>query len=351
MNKEDLFSKLPRPKETDKILLLTHTDMDAAGAVVILKNLYKNVEVRFCSNGTMDCDILSTVGIQVEPSKYDFIIACDISCSEDTACHLNRVGAKEKFVLLDHHSTALNLNKNSWAVVQPALIDDSYRKSYYGDCDGCSSGTSLMYDYMSYIGRENDYANPDFIREMTHAIAVYDTWDWFNVFGGKENPDNDLPRDLAKLCDALGINFFTDTMYEKSLAKDSPLICETDKMFIKVNQSKMDDYVRRLEHNFYDGELTLEYKTYDVVYTWTGNYLSATFDRMQTLYPDADIYIIDYGLGITIRSNKPDIDVGKIVSWLGGGGHPGAGGFQIPLQTLENNLSSSMRGHLTYYIE
>lgn len=44
MKKKDIFDGLLCPNETDKILLLTHTDLDAAGAVIALKNAFNKVD-------------------------------------------------------------------------------------------------------------------------------------------------------------------------------------------------------------------------------------------------------------------------------------------------------------------
>lgn len=50
---------------------------------------------------------------------------------------------------------------------------------------------------------------------------------------------------------------------------------------------------------------------------------------MRETYPEIDLFIINYGTGISIRSDKENINVGKIVKTFGGGGHKGSGGFKL----------------------
>ena len=57
---------------------------------------------------------------------------------------------------------------------------------------------------------------------------------------------------------------------------------------------------------------------------------------MRQNYKDADIYIINYGSGLSFRASRDDLHVGELCKRLGGGGHKGAGGMKIAKDMLYN---------------
>ena len=57
---------------------------------------------------------------------------------------------------------------------------------------------------------------------------------------------------------------------------------------------------------------------------------------MKENYADTDIYIINYGNGLSFRVTREDINIGQLVTLWGGGGHPGAAGVKIPGELIDN---------------
>lgn len=341
MTKKALFNKFKNINPNDKILLLTHTDLDGDGPAILLKLLFPNVTVQHCANNTMSYDIKNAVCNKDINVLYDTIIVTDISCTEKDAEKINKNPNNKKLILLDHHTTALYLNKYKWACVQNEIIEDSFRKDYYPkNSNGLSSGTSLLYDFLEYKGYDS-YINKPLVKTFVHLIATYDTWDWNTIFNKNEK---------FTILNTLH-NIYGDNMFEKEMIKkltnpnETNLFSELDTIILNIEQNRIDDYLERIKKCIHTGNIEINGKHHSIVFCNSNNYPMETFEMMKTQYPDYDLYLINYGTGLSIRSEKDDIDVGALTKQFGGGGHKGAGGVKIKsdllIDTIEKTLGSS----------
>jgi oligoribonuclease NrnB/cAMP/cGMP phosphodiesterase (DHH superfamily) len=123
--KKEQFSKLRKLNKDDKILLLTHTDMDGSTKIV-MDQMFDNVDVWHCNNNAMSYLIKKAVTTEVA-DEYDAIVVTDISCNKEDAEIINNSPNKNKLTLLDHHPTATHLNQYPWAVVEVNVVEDSFR--------------------------------------------------------------------------------------------------------------------------------------------------------------------------------------------------------------------------------
>lgn len=370
MTSHELFSGLKRLKATDRVLLLTHTDADGAGPEILLRYTIgsKNLTVKHLNNGVMSQEIRNAVCSDIA-YDYDTIIACDISCSkEDTEIiAANRNSAK--LIILDHHLTSCHLNcYPMFAVSYSGMVDDSFRAPLFQNCghEGLSSGTSLMYDYLHYVGLVDKDCNPNefspneaVLREIVHLIATYDTWDWVNCFD--KNPRY---REFNRLFDIYGNDYYVSIMYNKALdgfdkaiygmipvldinVGNAFLLSETDELVLAIDESKRKAYLEQAKSAIHTGSLTLKNgRTYSIAYANNNKFTSEVFELMKQLYPDIDLYVINYGSGISMRSMKNDIDVSEIVKQYKGGGHLGAGGFKIPMDNIIETLEKTMDANI-----
>lgn len=345
MTIHELFSKLPKPDRNSKIKLLTHTDMDGSGASIVLRSIFDDVEIKHCSNAVMSEEIKNA--ILDEESNFDWIFACDISCNETDAEIINNHPNSKKLILLDHHITAMSLNKYDWACVEPKLIKDSYRAKLYTTPDtGLSSGTSLVYDFMEYCDLTRYISDIDFLKTIVHMIAAYDTWDWVNHFG--KNPDFDT---LSTLFDI----YMSDRFEEKILNKintpktDSTkeLFDDIDRLLLDIEHDKIDIYLKGIEKAFTTGTIKIQNVDYSIVFCTSDKYLQETFEHMKAILPDYDIYLINYGNGIGLRATKDEINVGMIAKEFGGGGHPGAAGVKIPFAYQVDIIEKTFSANIT----
>lgn len=330
----EAFATLPKIKPDMKVLLLTHTDTDGEGPVILLRLILgtENIDVKHCSNNSMSFDIGTTVQDSTIMNQYDLVIATDISCNEMTETFINRSKNTNKFVLLDHHASAQFLDRNPWACVEPYVLNDSFRANDYIDYEpykGHSSSTSLMYDYLEYCDMFTPLSKPalDTVKEFVRMVVAYDTWEWDEIFNREPKYEQ-----LDKLFELYGSEIFTKRILQK-ISNHDISFDETDKLMLDIDKSKSEAYVRNLESKFSTGNMKLSDGTYaSIVYVGATNYLQDVFERMKALYPDTDLYIVSYGAGISVRTVKPEYNLSEFLGKLGGGGHPGAGGISIPFQ-------------------
>ena len=342
--KEELFSKLPKVKKTDKVIILSHTDLDGSGAIIVANLVFHNCSHIHCGNAEMSEKIYDCISLINKDKLYDFVIATDISVNEETAVKINEeFGDCNNFVILDHHKTALHLNNYDWAVVEPELVKDSFRAKYYdleSDKQMLSSGTSLFFDYLDYIGIVDSEESHSDIPLFVHQVATYDTFNWKNYF--KEERKESKCVQLNDIFIACGQDVF-ETRYIEHL-RDSYMkmgsgyydLCykfyQENDLLLLIQEEKKRKYLDRVKQNG-----CLKYKLYykgneySLSVLLGGDYLSDTFDLLKEISP-SDVYAIHYFIGtseqISLRSDV--IDVSEFAKYFGGGGHPAAAGFTIP---------------------
>lgn len=346
MKKDELFKDLYKLKPDDRILLITHSDLDGSGPVVILNKYFKHVDVQHCTNAVMSYSIREAVLETLNEGEYDVVVACDLSVEEADAKLIDASPNKEKFVLIDHHLTAEWLNKYAWASVESNLLEDSYRaQAYEGlpeNLNRSSSGTSLLYNYLIYIGIITD-RDPD-LDMFVHIVACYDTWDWMNTF-----TDADICYDLNLLYNVYGSEVFDREFSARFTTMDVAAIenfNKQNKLLLEIEENKRDNFLKYVDRHFQTGKITIQDKEYSVC-LWVGNsYLNDVFMKMKEHWPNRDLYIICYGTGISVRKtdDNENINVGEIVKMFKGGGHNAAGGFKIPTGLQMGYIQAAFEG-------
>lgn len=354
MTKNELFGKLTLPKlnvndENSRILLLTHTDMDGSGAAIVLNSIFKEgcVTVEHCSNGIMSYAIRNHV--LNDADKYDAIFVCDISCNEEDAKLINESEGCKKLILIDHHKTAEYLNDYKWACVYPGLLSDSSICKHYPEdkiAQASESGTGLILDFALYAGMlpSDTCKTPDslaFLERLSHMISAYDTWDWNNLLGA-----NAAYKDLSTLHLLYGIECFESEMLNRmksglKIDTESDIFTKTDNLLLTIERNKIKEHIENISNCFATATIHLDDKYYSAVFCSTGKYLAEVFEAMKTEYPTHDLYIVNYGTGISMRAKSPDINIGDIVKKRNGGGHPSAGGFKIPFEMQAKHIEEA----------
>lgn len=321
-------------KGNEKILLLTHNDMDGSGSAVLLKLLYgNNVEVKRLSNGAMDKVIGEICLSEEEMSKYDYVFITDISCSPTTANKIEKSPFASKVVLLDHHSTANGLNEFSFAFVASCYEKTFNVKENYGPLK--SSGTSLMLDFL--LAEDIQIPNVDLCKYFAHCVAAYDTWDWVYVFDKLETYKN-----LNSLYYIYGAEYFEDLMVTH-LANGSNLFDDISLKLLAVEETKTKDYVDRKEKSMVVLSETIVGKKYSFAFCVAESYLADIFDRMYTNYPEVDFYVVDIGSGLSFRSRTDEMNVAELAKNFGGGGHPQASGCRVPYDLRILTVKSTLK--------
>ena len=339
------FGKLAVPQNSAKILLLTHTDLDGAGSAILLCSIFSNVIVKHCSNATMSEDIRSAV-IDNE-DNFDFVYACDISCTKEVADMIDSTPNHVPFVLLDHHTSALALNEFDWAIIEPNMVEDSFRVEYYNGLSGLSSGTALMFDYLDYMGFTPMIENIELCKELVFNISAYDTWDWKKVL------KTDRPAELNKLFILYGINLFEEIFIERLSKNGTTLFNDMDNVLFKIENQKIAAYIERKKKVFSEGKISLkDGKTYDIAYCYAAEYIADVFAALQEEKPNKDFYIINTGTGLSFRSvDVTRANVCSIATLYGGGGHPEAAGVSISFDMQDDYIARVLESKIEKPIE
>lgn len=296
-----------------KVLLFTHkSDIDGMGGAILAKLAFDDVTYVLCE----------TFNLQKEIAKYydngsiydyDKIFVTDLWLGEPM---LSRVKSdsrlKDKFLVFDHHESALQGGFNKYSFVTIKVFDEH----------GLCSGTSLFYQYLclnSLIDKNNKA-----IYEFVELTRQYDTWEW------KTKYNNEIPHMLTLLFDAVGINGYIELMYQK-LKKENVKkfsFSKLEKMLIdnKIQQvqEKMKNYANKV---YYEEIMGLKVGLVFIDY----EYRNDLAEYFRTNNYDMDFVMLvalDYGT-ISYRSIKSDVNVRLIAEAMGGKGHDKAASSPI----------------------
>lgn len=298
------------------IKLFSHNDLDGIGCAILAKISFSDVDVEYCNYDDVDDKIM-----QCDYSKYDQVFITDISVNEETAKFLNKVNNEElnqncEIQLLDHHQTALWLNEYSWA-----MIKVFYEKGW--EEDKKASGVTLFADYL--IENDKIISSEYSIYDFVETIRRYDTWEWATKFNDEE------PKKWNDLLKIMGKEKFINKIVSM-LNKGYFLLNETDELLLELEQEKIGRYVEKKEEYMFEKEVM----GYKLGIVFAEQYISELGNKLHERNKHLDaIAMINPNYAVSYRTIKDDVDVSKIASKFGGGGHPNSSGNPIDEEDKE----------------
>ena len=259
-------------------LLLTHTDLDGIGCAVVWTAV-TGAPYQLVENGQVDEAVASALADAEE------VVLADHSISETTVPLVEaHLAAGRRFRLLDHHKSALPLDRFDWATV---------------DVD--RSGTGLLYDF---LGR------PPALREFAELVEDHDLW---------RHADPRSAR-LAALYGLLGEERFV----RRFTANPAVDFTEGEELLLDVEARREADYI---ESKLEDAEL-LEVggKRWALVFaeSYRSNLAHALMERYDV---DGTAVVNANSDKVTVSLRGRSIDVSLIGQAHGGGGHARAAAF------------------------
>ena len=269
-------------------MLLTHTDLDGIGCAVVYSAATGRRDFRLVENGQVDAAVAAAL------SEARDVILSDHSVSEAMVPAVEEfVAGGGSFALLDHHKSALALDRFGWARV-----------------DLAHSAAWLVWDH---LGR------PPAVAEFARLVEDHDLW---------VHSDPRSSR-LAALLGLLG----EDRFLERFTRNPSADFSEGEELLLEVEDRRRADYIAR------------KVEQADLVEAGGRRWAICFAESYRSELADA---LLD-GLGVegaaivnatkaTVSLRSRTLDVAAIAERMGGGGHARSAAFTGQGKPLESGL-------------
>lgn len=293
------------------IKLFTHTDLDGVGCAILAKLAFgEEVDISYCNYD--DIDVMVKEFIDKE-NDIDMCHITDIRIVDELA---NEIDEKfDNFYVLDHHPTALYLNKYSWCTVT-IENEETHIKT---------SGTEMYYYWLI----DNGYLyESDVLGRFAELVRNYDTWRWSEL-----GEDGAICKQVNDLMYLYGRDKFITWCISEIRDEVFPKLYAADELLLSTKQREIDEYVEEKNEQLFTSPMCGRV----CGFVFAEKYVSELGNRLCKMHPEIDyVAMIDMGnKKVSYRTVKDDIDLGKDVAQLfGGGGHPKTAGseFSIDVQ-------------------
>lgn len=302
------------------VKLFTHTDLDGIGCAILAKITFgEDVDITYCNYDDVDRQVTKFLDVH-DIKDGDLVFITDISVSEEVAKRIDNSDMKDYFVLLDHHSTALELNKYSWCSV---AIEFNLNVK--------TSGTELFYHWLlihSHLPRGINITSVN-LGIFVEIVRNWDTWYWSTM-----GEDGIICRQINDLFHIYGRNKFINWAIDKlcnCYYFDSYAIGKEEKIVLDMLQKEKDDYIKQKSGTMF----TAEIYGYTCGIVFADRFISELGNTLCKNRLEIDLVaIIDINRNsVSYRAVKDEINVGEFAKHFGGGGHPKAAGSQIDKDT------------------
>lgn len=305
------------------VKLFTHTDLDGVGCAILAKLAFgEEVDISYCNYDDINESVLDYLNNNDDSLSYIYIT--DIRVNEDVAKLLDERGG---VCLLDHHPTALELNKYTWCKV---MVED---------LDGVkTSGTKMFYHWLGMNGYlSNELENNKSLSRFAELVRDYDTWRWSEL-----GEDGVICKQVNDLMYLYGRDRFITWCISEIHDEVFPKLYAADELLLNTKQKEIDEYIEEKNEQLFTSPMCGRV----CGFVFAEKYVSELGNRLCKMHPEIDyVAMIDMGnKTVSYRTVKDDIDLGKDVAQLfGGGGHPKAAGseFSVDVQfkTIEKIFS------------
>ena len=303
------------------VRLFSHSDLDGIGCGILAQLAFgkDNVDISYCDYDNIDSSVKEY--LETEQNNTVPIYITDIRVNEETAGLLNKRGNVQ---LLDHHPTALGLNKYFWCDV---TIE--YEDTKLGVIK--TSGTEMFYYWLV----ENDHLkSTETLKRFAELVRDYDTWRWSTL-----GDDGIICKQVNDLLYLYGRDDFIRWCISEIHDEVFPRLYAKDEVVLKIKQDEIDRYIEEKDKTMFTSAMCGKV----CGFVFADRYVSELGNRLCKMHPEIDyVAMIDIdGCTVSYRTVKEDIDLGKdVASLFGGGGHPKAAGSEfsqeIKLKVVEN---------------
>ena len=287
------------------IKLFTHTDFDGISCAILAKLAFEeNVDITYCECDEINTSITEFIN-NTNGNEYDLCLITDISVDDDVAQEIDKYFSN--FYLLDHHPTALNLNKYNWCNVE---IDNPITNI-------TTCGTELLYYWLI----EREFLEKSAVLDkFVDVVRNYDTWRWASL-----GDAGIISKQINDLLYLYGRDSFINWCISEIHDEVFPRLYAKDELILNIKQKEINEYIEEKNDDMFIGSLCQR----TCGFLFADKYVSELGNTICKMHPEIDfVAIIDVNSGsISYRSVKNDIDLGNnVASLFGGGGHPKAAG-------------------------
>lgn len=322
-----------------KIKLISHKDLDGVACYIVLSNYIgiNNVEVSFVDYNNVDETVIESLKNHHEYSK---ILITDISVKEDETINLisqmHNLDNK-KIHILDHHKTALELNKYPWASVSIELNNrlTCGAELVLNFCKASALEISSNQAIHSDTSLNDSYSKIVTLDEFVELVRRYDTWEWYNVY------NDNIAKELNDLFYILGIDEFKDIFAKKTIGHEKfELFSIRERVLLEQRQKEIKEYIEKVNKRIFDTNI----HGYFAGVVFAENFISEIGNKLGELNPQYDfILVINMSsCKMSFRTVKSDIDVSEIAKLFGGGGHPKASGASLDKELVSDFINKLM---------
>lgn len=304
-----------------RILNITHQDFDGLGCEVAVKfNFMRDdVEVVRCNYHNID-EIIKNKIDSNEIYTYDEVFITDISIGEEIAEIINNDCLLNKIVtLIDHHPTALWLNKYEWAIV---FIEKDGRKI---------SASKLV---CKHFGITNPV-----VCEFIELADSYDCWHW-------KSEGNQLAKDVNDLLYIVGFNEIVGDVLSQSLIKSGFTVDNKYKFLLEMRAKEYERYLDSCDKSL----KVVKHKGYTFGFVIAERFTSELGNDLALLHEELDfIAILNMRSGVSLRGIKNNLDLGIVAKDLGEclgmkhGGHKQASGITLTDEFKLENIFKMLK--------
>ena len=282
-----------------KDMIITHAkDVDGVSPVILLKLLKRDVDFHLLEIGEVEEKV--SLLLKENLDDYEHIYVTDLSLSEELYEWIEKQSWKERIYVFDHHISQQYASKYPFVTL---------------DINECA--TSLFY---CYLKTNNEQLNTAKINDYVECVKNLDLWHWVT----KKDFTAKRLGDLFEIYGNLGyIDHFVKNLNDEGV----PIITNTEEEILEIEESRIKRYFERKNEQL----LTFTYQDYKVGVVFAENYRSELGMLLQNAHPELDfIAMINVGGGVSLRTQKDNVDLAELATTLGGGGHKKASGFGIP---------------------
>lgn len=278
-----------------------------------------NVDIEYCNYDDINENVLNYLNNNDDSLSNIYIT--DIRVNEDVAKLLDERGG---VCLLDHHPTALELNKYPWCKV---MVEDLNGVK--------TSGTKMFYHWLGISGCLSDeLESNESLGKFVELVRNYDTWRWSEL-----GEDGVICKQVNDLMYLYGRDRFITWCISEIHDEVFPRLYAADELLLNTKQREIDDYIEEKNEQLFISPICGRV----CGFVFAEKYVSELGNRLCKMHPEIDyIAMIDMGnKTVSYRTVKDNIDLGKDVAQLfGGGGHPKAAGSEfsenVQFKTIEN---------------